>query len=271
MATTVKRIISALSQGNDPMNDLLSELLSERDYLLADGATGTNMMEMGLPAGQAPDLWNLDAPEKVTRLHESFLEVGSDIILTNTFSANRFRLRLDNAEERTSAVNEAGARIARAAKEAAGRPVVVAGSMGPSGELMAPHGTLTKESAEEAFTEQATALAQSGVDVLWIESIFAFDELAAAVAAAASAGHIDVKYAMVLGMIPDCEMTQVSSAGNAAGTGAIVALVDGDSRSIIEAQVRRVEKIETAVESKFQEHFVQAMALPHATEPSPNS
>jgi uncharacterized 2Fe-2S/4Fe-4S cluster protein (DUF4445 family) len=66
-------------------------------------------------------------------------------------------------------------------------------------------------------------------------------------------------------------MTQVSSAGNAAGTGAIVALVDGDSRSIIEAQVRRVEKIETAVESKFQEHFVQAMALPHATEPSPNS
>jgi methionine synthase I (cobalamin-dependent) len=170
------------------LHDLLTELLATREYLLADGATGTNMMAMGLPAGQAPDLWNLDAPEKVTRLHESFLEVGSDIILTNTFGANRFRLRLDNAEARTPAINEAGARIARKAADAAGRPVVVAGSMGPSGELMAPHGTLTAESAEEAFTEQATALAQGGVDVLWIETIFGFDELAAAVAAAASTG-----------------------------------------------------------------------------------
>jgi uncharacterized 2Fe-2S/4Fe-4S cluster protein (DUF4445 family) len=87
--------------------------------------------------------------------------------------------------------------------------------------------------------------------------------------AGAFGSHIDVKYAMVLGMIPDCEMTQASSAGNAAGTGAIVALVDGDSRSTIEAQVRRVEKIETAVESKFQDYFVQAMALPHASEPFP--
>jgi 5-methyltetrahydrofolate--homocysteine methyltransferase len=170
------------------MSDLLSDLLGERDYLLADGATGTNMMAMGLPAGKAPDLWNLDAPEKVTRLHESFLEVGSDIILTNTFSANRFRLRLDKSEERTGAINEAGAHIARAAREAAGRPVVVAGSMGPLGELMVPHGTLTKELAVEAFAEQAAALARGGVDVLWIETIFAFDELEAAVSAAAGTG-----------------------------------------------------------------------------------
>jgi len=170
------------------MSDLLTELLSERDYLLADGATGTNMMAMGLPAGQAPDLWNLDAPEKVALLHESFLEAGSDIILTNTFGANRFRLRLDNAEEKTGAINVASARIACKAVGAAGRPVVVAGSMGPSGELMEPHGTLTAESAERAFTEQATALAEGGVDVLWIETIFAFEELAAAVAGAASTG-----------------------------------------------------------------------------------
>lgn len=170
------------------MSNLLTELLAERDYLLADGATGTNMMAMGLPAGQAPDAWNLDAPEKVARLHESFLEVGSDIILTNTFSANRFRLRLDNSEARTSAINEAGARIARTARDAVGRPVVVAGSMGPLGELMVPHGKLTKELAVEAFTEQANALAQGGVDVLWIETIFAFEELEAAVTAAASTG-----------------------------------------------------------------------------------
>ena len=76
------------------MSNLLSDLLGERDYLLADGATGTNMMEMGLPVGQAPDLWNLDRPENVARLHESFIGVGADIILTNTFGANRDRLKL---------------------------------------------------------------------------------------------------------------------------------------------------------------------------------
>jgi 5-methyltetrahydrofolate--homocysteine methyltransferase len=170
------------------MKNPLTDLLEERDYLLADGATGTNMMHMGLPPGQPADLWNLDAPEKVTRLHESFLEVGSDIILTNTFGSNRFRLRLDKQEHRTSALNEAGARVACSARDAAGRPAIVAGSMGPTGELMEPHGTLTPETAVAAFTEQANALAEGGVDVLWIETIFAFEELAAAVEAAASTG-----------------------------------------------------------------------------------
>ncbi len=170
------------------MSDLLADLLKERDYLVADGATGTNMMAMGLLAGQPSDLWNVDRPENVTRLHESFLEAGSDIILTNTFSANRCRLKLSGSEERSREVNEAGARLARAAADRAGRPVVVAGSMGPTGEMMQPHGTLAREAAEETFSEQAEALAEGGVDVLWIETIFAFEELAAAVAAAARTG-----------------------------------------------------------------------------------
>jgi 5-methyltetrahydrofolate--homocysteine methyltransferase len=170
------------------MSNLLVELLTERDYLLADGATGTNMMAMGLPPGQAPDLWNIDKPENVTRLHESFIEVGSDIILTNTFGSNRHRLKLDKAEGRVGEINEAGARIACRASESAGRPVVVAGSMGPTGELMEPHGTLTREAAEDAFAEQAEALARGGVDVLWVETIFAFAELAAATTAAARTG-----------------------------------------------------------------------------------
>ena len=170
------------------MTDLLGQLLAERDYLLADGATGTNMMGMGLPAGQAPDLWNLDKPENVTRLHESFIEVGSDLILTNTFGANRCRLKLDNAETRAREINQAGARIARAAAQNAGRPVVVGGSMGPTGELLEPYGTLTLDEAREVFTEQAQALAEGGANVLWIETIFAFEELAAAIEAAASTG-----------------------------------------------------------------------------------
>jgi 5-methyltetrahydrofolate--homocysteine methyltransferase len=170
------------------MSRLLIELLGERDYLLADGATGTNMMAMGLPAGQAPDLWNLEQPENVTRLHESFIGVGADIILTNSFGANRCRLKLDNAEAKTRQINEAGARLARAAADAARRPVVVAGSMGPTGEMLEPYGTLTPDEAEAVFAEQAEALAEGGVDVLWIETIFAFAELAAAVSAAGRTG-----------------------------------------------------------------------------------
>lgn len=88
--------------------------------------------------------------------------------------------------------------------------------------------------------------------------------------AGAFGSHIDVKYAMILGMIPDCDLRQVSSAGNAAGTGARMALLDYGSRRTIEALVRRVEKIETAIEPQFQTHFVAAMALPHKTAPYPN-
>ena len=83
--------------------------------------------------------------------------------------------------------------------------------------------------------------------------------------AGAFGSHIDVKYAMVLGMIPDCDLAQVSSAGNAAGTGARIALLDKASRVKIEELVRKVEKIETAIEPRFQEHFVQAMGIPHST------
>jgi uncharacterized 2Fe-2S/4Fe-4S cluster protein (DUF4445 family) len=85
--------------------------------------------------------------------------------------------------------------------------------------------------------------------------------------AGAFGSHIDVKYAMILGMIPDCDLFMVSSAGNAAGTGARIALLDSDSRRTIEELVRRVEKIETAIEPKFQAHFVAAVGRPHATEP----
>jgi uncharacterized 2Fe-2S/4Fe-4S cluster protein (DUF4445 family) len=85
--------------------------------------------------------------------------------------------------------------------------------------------------------------------------------------AGAFGSHIDVKYAMVLGMIPDCDLGQVSSAGNAAGTGARIALLDQSSRHTIEELVRRVEKIETAIEPKFQAHFVAAMGIPHSSEP----
>jgi uncharacterized 2Fe-2S/4Fe-4S cluster protein (DUF4445 family) len=87
--------------------------------------------------------------------------------------------------------------------------------------------------------------------------------------AGAFGAHIDTKYAMVLGMIPDCDLGQVTAAGNAAGTGARIALLDETSRPTIERLVRRVEKIETAIEPRFQAHFVEAMAIPHKRFPNP--
>ncbi len=88
--------------------------------------------------------------------------------------------------------------------------------------------------------------------------------------AGAFGSHIDVKYAMILGMIPDCELAQVRSVGNAAGTGARIALLDSTSRAVIESLVRRIEKVETAIEPRFQQHFVEAMAIPHKSAPYPH-
>ena len=88
--------------------------------------------------------------------------------------------------------------------------------------------------------------------------------------AGAFGSHIDVKYAMVLGMIPDCALDQVSSAANAAGTGARIALLNRASRDEIERRVRLIEKIETAVDTGFQQHFVDAMGIPHSTQPNPH-
>ena len=84
--------------------------------------------------------------------------------------------------------------------------------------------------------------------------------------AGAFGAHIDGRYAMVLGLIPDCDLEQVSSAGNAAGTGARIALLDGNSRRDIETRVRQIEKIETAVAEGFQDHFVAAMGIPHQSD-----
>ena len=96
------------------------------------------------------------------------------------------------------------------------------------------------------------------------------DQLDRITLAGAFGSHIDVKYAMILGMIPDCDLSKVGSAGNAAGTGARIALLNMKSRAEIARVVKQVEKIETAVEPKFQEHFVEAMAIPHKTRPYPH-
>jgi len=164
------------------MSNLLERLLNEKSFLLADGATGTNLFAMGLPTGSAPELWNVEAPENVTALHQSFIDAGSDLVLTNSFGGNRSRLKLHDSEVRVAELNQAAAEIARRTADACGHKVVVAGSMGPTGELFTPLGPLTHDEGAEIFAEQARALAEGGVDVLWIETMSSKEELEAALA-----------------------------------------------------------------------------------------
>lgn len=166
----------------------LTELLAQRPVLLADGATGTNMFDMGLTSGDAPDMWNLEKPDNVRRLHQSFVDAGSDIVLTNTFGSNARRLMLHKAEDQAFELNKAGAELAREIADAADRPVIVAGSVGPTGDLFVPLGELTFDAAVEVFLTQIEGLKAGGADVAWIETMSAHEEMLAAAAAARKAG-----------------------------------------------------------------------------------
>lgn len=170
------------------MSNALLELLAERDWILADGATGTNLFNMGLSSGDAPELWNADHPDKIRKLYRGAVEAGSDLFLTNTFGGNASRLKLHDAQGRVHELNRLGAELGREIADASGRKVVVAGSVGPTGDIMAPMGTLTHELAVEMFHEQAEGLKAGGADVLWVETISAPEEYKAAAEAAALAG-----------------------------------------------------------------------------------
>lgn len=166
------------------MTDALSRLLETRDWLLADGATGTNLFNMGLSSGDAPELWNVDQPQNIKKLYSMAVNAGSDLFLTNSFGGNASRLKLHNAQSRVRELNRAAAEIGREVADTAGRPVVVAGSVGPTGEIFAPMGTMTHEIAVEMFHEQAEGLKEGGADVLWVETISAPEEFKAAAEAA---------------------------------------------------------------------------------------
>ena len=170
------------------MTDALTRMLAARDWLMADGATGTNLFNMGLSSGEPPEFWNVEKPENITKLYADAVAAGSDLFLTNTFGGNAARLKLHNAQGRVAELNRIGAELGREVADKAGRAVVVAGSMGPTGEIFEPMGTLTHAMAVEIFHEQAEGLKEGGVDVLWVETISAPEEYRAAAEAAARAG-----------------------------------------------------------------------------------
>ena len=160
------------------MNPFL-ERLNAGDVLVADGATGTNLQKMGLNGKFVLEDLVLDQPDILLNLETSFVEAGSDIILTCTFGGTRLRMKESKYVDRCAEVNTRAAELARkAASKRQG--VLVAGSIGPTGALMKPYGPLLPEEAKAAFAEQAKALAEGGVDLLVIETMFAFDEATAA-------------------------------------------------------------------------------------------
>ena len=152
---------------------MLQSLLAEGRPLLADGATGTNLFAVGLTSGDSPELWNAAHPDRIRALHQAFVDAGADIILTNSFGGNRRRLMLHGLEARARELNRLAAENARAVADRRGRPVVVAGSVGPTGDSSRRSAPLTEEEAVEVFVEQIEGLREGGADVVWIETMSA--------------------------------------------------------------------------------------------------
>lgn len=169
-----------------PRENILSKL--ESGIIVADGAMGTMLQAAGLPPGMAPEAWLLESPDPVRGVHSAYVEAGSNLILSCTFGGTRTRLARPGLAERVAEVNRRAVEIAR---EAAGSEAYVAGDIGPLGEFLAPLGKLTYEQAVEIFAEQTTALAQAGVDALYVETMSDLNEVRAAVEGALQAG-VDV-------------------------------------------------------------------------------
>jgi methionine synthase I (cobalamin-dependent) len=170
----------------------LQELLSERGVLMVDGAMGTRLFATDLEAGDAPERMNLDQPDAIVAVHRRYIDAGSDIVLTNSFGGTSFRLKLHKLDNQVVEINAAAARHGRAAADSVDRKVLVAGSMGPSGELLEPMGALTMDAARLAFGEQAKGLAEGGADLLWIETMSSLEEVEAAIQGARSATDLPI-------------------------------------------------------------------------------
>ena len=152
--------------------------------LLSDGAMGTRIHERGFPISTCFDELNLSARDTVSQIHREYLQAGADIIQTNTFGANRFKLAEHHLEDHVRQINRQGASIARDAREVLGVPALIAASIGPTGQSQPGVGLIRPERVEAAFREQIEALLEGGVDFLIFETIGSLDEMRVAVRAA---------------------------------------------------------------------------------------
>jgi len=202
------------------------ELIGNGATVVADGAMGTMLMANGLEFGDPPEVWNLEHPEIIRRVQRGYLDAGSQIILTNTFGGNRLRLELHGREDRVDQLNRTAAVLARVEASAADHPAIVAGDIGPTGQIMASiGGTLTPERAREVFAEQARGLAAAGVDVMWVETMSDLSEAVAAIEGARDAApdkpviatmSFDTRGHTMMGVSPEQAAEALLAAGAAA-------------------------------------------------------
>lgn len=166
-----------------------------------DGATGTELFKRGLGSGDPPEAWNVDHPDRIKSAYQAYVDAGSDIFLTNSFGGTHYRLALHKLDDRVVELNEMAAKLGREVADSTmaanpDRLILVAGSMGPTGELMDPMGSMTPETCTASFAEQATGLADGGADILWVETMSSIEEVEAAVAGAREACDLPVCVAM---------------------------------------------------------------------------
>ncbi len=164
------------------------DLVGRRGWLLADGATGTNLFALGLTAGDAPELCNVDNPDPVRQVYRDAMQAGAELVLTNSFGATRSRLQLHHAADRAHELARQSAILANEVADELSSNTIVVGSMGPTGELMAPVGNLDRLTAIEIFQEQAEGLKAGGAAMAWIETMSDIEELDCAAEACTRAG-----------------------------------------------------------------------------------
>lgn len=174
------------------MNHFLSTLKSKR-VLLCDGAMGTELQRRGLKVGDCPEEYNLSRPEIIQSIHKDYFDAGSDIVETNTFGANRLRLKFYGLENKVKEINFAAINNVKAILP---KDKFIAGSIGPLGELIEPLGNISEQFAYEVFAEQANILETGGVDLLLIETMMSIEEASVAVKAAKENSSLPIAASM---------------------------------------------------------------------------
>ncbi len=176
--------------------DKFAELINSEKIILLDGAMGTMLMRAGMTRGDCPELFNVEKPNAIRSIYRAYIDAGAQIVLSNTFGGNAFRLQNYGLAERQAELVEAGAQNLCLEVEAFSHPVIAAGSMGPTGEMLQPLGEISFEEAKETFATQAKALADGGVSLLWIETMSDLNELIAAIEGAQSVTDLPVTATM---------------------------------------------------------------------------
>ena len=200
------------------------EMLEQEEVILLDGAMGTMLIESGLKGGHSPEEWNIINPQKVVAVHKEYINAGSKIILTNSFGGSRFRLKAHKIDDRVSELNKAAAVNARHAADNDSNNVLVAGSMGPTGELVGLISNVDFIDIKEAFIEQAKALSEGGVDIFWVETMSDLDEARAAIEGIQSVSDLpivatmtfDTKGHTMMGVSPETALQELKKMGAAA-------------------------------------------------------